>query len=128
MQKSASKTWLVAGVLGLSAVVFAGQAMADCDDGQENTVGKAIAAAAAAKISSVVHTAGKQMINIDTCDSAGGSLIADFKYNVIGADGLYWVSGHAKFTGGAVADMKFTSLSPNLAAASAKAGVKLASN
>ena len=128
MQKSASKTWLVAGVLGLTAAVFATQALADCDDGQENAVGKAIAAAASAKISGVVPNPGKQMINLDSCDSAGGGLIADFKYNVIGSDGLYWVSGHAKVASGSVTEMKLTSLSSNLAAASAKAGVKLASN
>jgi len=128
MQKSASKTWLVAGVLGLSAAVFATQALADCDDGQESMVGKAIAAAAAAKISGMVPGAGKQMINLDTCDTAGGALVADFKYNVIGSDGLYWVAGHAKVSAGSVSDLKLTSLSPNLAAASAKAGVKLASN
>jgi hypothetical protein len=128
MQKSVSKTWLAAGVLGLSAAVFATQALADCDDGQENMVGKAIAAAASAKISSMIPSPGKQMINLDTCDVGGGGLMADFKYNVIGSDGLYWVSGHAKVAGGSVTELKLTSLSSNLAAASAKAGVKLASN
>jgi hypothetical protein len=128
MHKSASKTWLVAGVLGLSAAVFATQALADCDDGQETMVGKAIAAAAAAKISGMVPNPGKQMINLDSCDTGGGGLVADFKYNVIGSDGLYWVAGHAKVSSGNVSELKLTSLSPNLAAASAKAGVKLASN
>ncbi len=91
-------------------------------------VGKILAAATAAKVNALVPGASKQMINLDSCDVGSGGLAADFKFNVIGTDGLYWVQGHAKVVGQAVTDMKFTSLSPNLAAASAKSGVKLASN
>ena len=128
MQKSATRTWLAAGVLALSASVFASAALAECDEDQEDMVGKAIAAAASAKIAPVVAGQSKQMINLETCDTAGAGMVAQFKFNVIGADGLYWVTGTAKVSGGQVADMKFQALSPNLAAASAKSGVKLASN
>lgn len=128
MQKPATRAWFVASALALSATVFASAALAECDEDQENVVGKAIAAAASAKIAPVVATQSKQMINLETCDTAGGNMVAEFKFNVIGTDGLYWVTGTAKVAGGKVADLKFGSLSPNLAAASAKSGIKLASN
>lgn len=127
MQTSTSKA-LLAGALALSFALVTTQAFADCDEGQENMVGKAIAAAASAKIATVVPTQTKKMINLETCDAAGGNLVSEFKFNVIGSDGLYWVTGTAKVSGGQVADMKFSGLSPNLAAASTKAGVKLAAN
>ncbi|MFT4076729.1 MAG: hypothetical protein QM647_14490 [Asticcacaulis sp.] len=122
-----SKT-LLAGALALTFALASTQAFADCDEGQETMVGKAIAAAASAKIAPVVPTQTKQMINLETCDAAGANLVSEFKFNVIGSDGLYWVTGTAKVAAGKVADMKISGLSPNLAAASAKAGVKLASN
>ena len=71
---------------------------------------------------------GKQMINLETCDAAGANVTTEFKYNLIGADGLYWAEGRAKIVGGAVKEMTFTKLSPNLASASAAKGVKLAAN
>ena len=129
MQKSVSPKWLIASVALMASATFATHALAgDCEDDQVDTAGKVIAAAAAAKLSGLVPGAGKQMINVDDCSAAGGSLKATFKYNVIGSDGLYWVSGEAKVAGKAVADMKISGMSPNLAAASAKSGVKLASN
>ena len=129
MHKSVSPKWLIASVALLASATFATHALAgDCEDDQVDQVGKAIASAASAKLSGIVPGAGKQMINIDDCSAAGGALKATFKYNVIGSDGLYWASGEAKVAGKAVADMKFTALSPNLASASAKSGVKLASN
>ncbi len=128
MQTSATRAWFVAGALALSATVFASAALADCDEDQEDMVGKAIASAASAKIAPVVTSQSKQMINLASCDTVGTNMIAEFKFNVIGSDGLYWATGTAKVASGKVADMKFSSLSPNLAAASAKSGVKLASN
>jgi hypothetical protein len=127
MQKSTAKAWLAAGLIGLSTTIFATHALADCDSDQDS-VGKVIAAAATAKLGSVIPGQGKKMINLDNCYADGKTMLYDFKYNIIGADGLYWVQGHVKLSSGAVAELKFTSLSPNLAAASAKAGVKLASN
>jgi len=128
MQNISTRSWFVAGALALTATVFAGAALADCDEGQEDMVGKAIAAAASAKINGIIPGASKQMINLETCDVGGGGLVADYKLNVIGSDGLYWVSGTAKVSAGKVTDLKMSSFSPNLSAASAKAGVKLASN
>ncbi len=128
MQRRTLNTLLPAAVLTLSLGAFAGHAFADCDDNQETAVGKAIAAAAAAKVGAVVPAQGKQMISLDTCDAVGANVVAEFKYNVIAADGLYWASGKAKVAGGAVQDMSFSKLSPNLASASAAKGVKLASN
>lgn len=127
MHISKSKA-ILAGALGLSFALLSTQAFAECDEGQENMVGKAIAAAASAKIATVVPTQSKQMVSLETCDTAGGSLVSEFKFNVIGSDGLYWLTGTAKVAGGKVADLKISGLSPNLAAASTKAGVKLASN
>ncbi len=129
MQTPSPKTWLAATAIVLATTVFASHAFAgDCEEDQEAIVGKAVAAAAAAKVNSLVPGAGKQMISLDTCDVSGSGMSADFKFNVIGSDGLYWVQGHAKVAGTAVSDLKFTTMSPNLAAASAKSGVKLASN
>ncbi len=127
MHISTSKA-LLAGALALSFALVTTQAFADCDEGQETMVGKAIAAAASAKIAPVVPTQTKQMINLETCDTAGANVTSEFKFNVIGSDGLYWATGTAKISGGKVADMKFSGLSPNLAAASTKAGIKLAAN
>ena len=128
MQKFATRNWLAAGALALATTVFATAALADCDEDQEDMVGKAIAAAASAKVNGIIPGASKQMINLESCDVGGGGLVASYKLNVIGADGLYWVSGSAKVAGGKVTDLKMNTLSPNLSAASAKAGVKLASN
>ncbi len=129
MRKMSTKAFIIAGATVLTAGVFAAQAFADCDDGQETAVGKAVAAAASTKITGLVTAPGKQMITLDTCDAVGGGTVAaEFKYNVIGSDGLYWLTGKAKVAGSTVNDLKILSTSPNLAAASAKAGVKLASN
>ena len=128
MQRRHLKTFLPAAALSLTLGVFATHAFADCDDTQETQVGKAIAAAAAAKVGTVIPGQGKQMIALDTCDVVGANVTAEFKYNVIGADGLYWASGKAKVSGGNVQDLSFSKLSPNLASASAAKGVKLASN
>ncbi len=117
-----------AAALALSMGLFATHAFADCDEGQEQAIGKALAAAANSKISPVVSGQGKQMISLDSCDASGANITAEFKYNLLAADGLYWAQGKAKLNGTTVQDVKFTSLSPNLAAASAKSGVKLASN
>jgi len=114
--------------LSLGLGLFATHALADCDDGQEDAVGKAVAAAASGKINSVVTGSGKQMINLETCDTSGGGLVTEFKYNLIGTDGLYWAEGKAKVVGKDVKEMTFTKLSPNLASASAAKGVKLAAN
>lgn len=127
MHRTASRRWLAAGAFALSTTLFATAALAECDDDQEAFVGKAIAAAASAKINGVVPGASKQMVSLDTCDTGSGGLIADYKFNVIGSDGLYWLSGTAKVVGNK-ADLKISGMSPNLSAASAKAGVKLASN
>jgi hypothetical protein len=106
----------------------ASQAMAECDEVQETQTGKAIAAASSTAIAKVVAAQGKQMVNLDTCETVGGAVVADFKYNVLTPDGLYWASGRARLQGGAVSELKFNKLSPNLNEASAKSGVKLASN
>jgi hypothetical protein len=129
MQTFPSPKFLIVSAAVLVSATFAVSALAgDCEDDQVDVAGKVIASATASKLAGVVPGAGKQMINIDECSAVGGALKATFKYNVIGSDGLYWVSGEAKVAGKAVADMKISSMSPNLAAATAKSGVKLASN
>ncbi len=129
MHTPSPKAWLPAATIVLAAALFAANAFAgDCEEDQEALVGKAIATAAAAKVNALVPGAGKQMISLDTCDVSGAGMSADFKFNVIGSDGLYWVQGHAKVAGAAVTDLKFTTMSPNLASVSAAKGVKLASN
>lgn len=123
-----SKT-LLAAAATLALTFTAANAFADCDEAQETQIGKSIAAAANGKISPVVAGGGKQMLTLETCDAAaGGKVTAEFKFNLIGADGLYWAEGRAKLAGGSVAEITFSKLSPNLASASAAKGVKLAAN
>lgn len=128
MHTLSPRNWFIAGAIAVVAASSATVAFAECDEDQEALVGKAVAAAAAAKVTPAVPGAGKQMINLDTCDIGAGGLVTDFKLNVIGSDGLYWVQGKAKVSGSTVSDLKFTALSPNLAAASSAKGIKLASN
>jgi hypothetical protein len=120
------KSWYAAAA-ALSLSLTAANALAECDEFQESLVGKAVATAAAAKISAVVPATGKQMVNIETCD-ASGALVAEFKFNLIGADGLYWANGRIKLSGKDVKELVFVKLSPNLASASEAKGIKLASN
>jgi len=112
----------------LAAGVFATSAFADCEEDQEDMVGKAVAAAASAKVSTLVPNAGKQMINLETCEVGSGGFTTTFKFNVIGSDGLYWVQGKAKVAGKSVTDLAISQVSPNLASAASSKGVKLASN
>lgn len=132
MQKTAPHNAFVrnslvaAAILSLSAV--AGHALAECDEDQEAAAGKAVAVAAGEKVSAAVTVQGKQMVNIDACEPRLGVMDVSFKYNFLGADGLYWVQGSAKVKGAVVSEFKVTQMSPNLAAASAAKGVKLASN
>ena len=127
-QKINLKAALTAAAVALSAGLFATHALAECDEDQEALAGKAIATAATGKIATLVPGSGKQMINIDSCEASASGLAAEFKFNVIGTDGLYWVTGTAKVAGKDVRELTFVRLSPNLAAASAAKGVKLAAN
>ncbi|MBP2157735.1 MULTISPECIES: hypothetical protein [Asticcacaulis] len=126
--RNLSRNVLLAATAALAFSFTAASAFAECDEGQETQIGKAIASAAAAKITPVLNGTGKQMLSLETCDAAGAKVSAEFKYNIIGADGLYWAEGKAKLAGGAVAELTLTKLSPNLASASASKGVKLAAN
>jgi hypothetical protein len=122
------KQVLIAGVAVLAmtaAVAHAGE----CSDDQQSTAGMLAANVAKAAVSKVVPVTGKQMVNVENCDFHSGAYNVDFKYNFLAADGLYWVEASAKFNGdGSGATIKVTGKSPNMAAAEAKSGVKLASN
>ena len=89
---------VIAATVLISAAV-AGAAFAECDEDQEATVGKAIAIAATARVSPAVAVQGKQMVNIDVCDMSAGTVVVTYKFNFLGADGLYWVQGSAKVKG-----------------------------
>ena len=121
------KTLIAGGIAALALV--AGQAFAgECSDDQQSAAGMLAAGIGKDAVSKVIAVTGKQMVNIENCEFAGGKYNVDFKYNFLAADGLYWVEGKAKVVGGAVKEMTFTKLSPNLASASAAKGVKLAAN
>ena len=115
---------------GVQAASIAGSAFAgECSEEQEATAGMLAAGVGKAAVSKVVAVTGKQMVNISSCDFRAGSYTVDFKYNFLAADGLYWVELNSKFDGtGGNATTKVNKASPNMAAAEAKAGVKLASN
>ena len=100
-----------------------------CSDDQESAAGMLAAGVGKAAVSKVVAVTGKQMVNIEACEFRAGSYQVDYKYNFLAADGLYWVELSAKFgADGSGATTKVIKASPNMAAAEAKAGVKLASN
>ena len=119
---------LIAASVALSAVTLASQAFAECDEDAQDAAGRAVAVAASAKVSQAVTVQGKQMLSIDDCNATSAGLLVTYKYNFLAADGLYWVMGSAKVNGTNVSDLKVTMMSPNLSAASAAKGVKLASN
>ncbi len=100
-----------------------------CSDDQEAQAGMLVAGVSKDAVSKVVAVTGKQMVNIDTCEFRAGSFTVDYKYNFLAADGLYWIQATAKFNAdGSGGSVKVSKSSPNMAAAEAKAGVKLASN
>jgi hypothetical protein len=123
------KKTLIAGSIAALALV-AGQAFAgECSDDQQSAAGMLAAGIGKDTVSKVVAVTGKQMVNIENCEFAGGKYNVDFKYNFLAADGLYWVEISSKFdASGAATSTKVTKSSPNMAAAEAKAGVKLAAN
>lgn len=117
---------LAAAALALSAA--AAQA-GTCGDDQETTAGMLVATIAKNAVSKVVPVTGKQMVNLENCDVHGSAYNVDFKYNFLGADGLYWIEANARFNAdGSGASIKISGKSPNMAAAEAKSGVSLASN
>jgi len=122
------KTLIAGGVAALALV--AGHAFAgECSDDQQSAAGMLAAGIGKDAVSKVIAVTGKQMVNIENCEFAGGKYNVDFKYNFLAADGLYWVEISAKFDqSGGGASTKVTKSSPNMAAAEAKAGVKLAAN
>ena len=123
------KKTLLFAAIALGAVFAAPAFAAPCTDDQESTAGMLAAGVAKDAVSKVVAVTGKQMVNVETCEFRGGSYQVDFKYNFLAADGLYWVEISAKFGGdGSGATTKVSKSSPNMAAAEAKAGVKLAAN
>ncbi|MDC7685101.1 hypothetical protein PQU92_17590 [Asticcacaulis sp. BYS171W] len=113
----------------LSAFVLSALAVpafAECSGSEEAATGKAISTAAAAAVSKVVAVEGKQMVNLSMCETSPGGIYAEFKFNFLGADGLYWVEGNARMQGASLSEIKLKKLSPNLADASAKTGIKVA--
>jgi len=115
--------------VAIMALSAAAANAASCSDDQEATAGMLAAGVAKTAVSKVVAVTGKQMVNIESCEFRAGSYQVDYKYNFLAADGLYWVELTAKFgADGSGATTKVNSASPNMAAAEAKAGVKLAAN
>lgn len=104
-------------------------AFAACNEAQETQAGNVAAKISKDFVGKVVPVTGKQMINLNGCEMSGSGFVVDYKYNFLGADGLYWIEATAKFNAdGSGSNIKVTKASPNMAAAEAKAGVKLASN
>ncbi len=122
------KNLIIAG--GIAAMALcATQAFAECSEDQESTAGMLAAGVGKTAVSKVIAVTGKQMVNIESCEMRAGGYAVDFKYNFLAADGLYWVEISSKFdASGGNATAKVLKSSPNMAAAEAKAGVKLASN
>lgn len=123
------KNLIIAGGIAAMALTAGSAFAGECSEEQEATAGMLAAGVGKATVSKVVAVTGKQMVNISSCDFRAGSYTVDFKYNFLAADGLYWVELNSKFDGtGGNATTKVSKSSPNMAAAEAKAGVKLASN
>ena len=122
-------TLIFAAAVAAFAVCAAPAFAGECSDDQESTAGMLAAGVAKDAVAKVIAVTGKQMVNVETCDFRGGTYNVAYKYNFLAADGLYWVEVTAKFgADGSGASTKVTKESPNMAAAEAKAGVKLASN
>ncbi len=123
------KTLIIAGGVAALAMTATAAFAGECTDDQQSQAGMLAAGVGKDAVSKVVAVTGKQMVNIESCDFRGGNFVVDFKYNFLAADGLYWVEVSAKFDqSGGGATSKVTKSSPNMAAAEAKAGVKLAAN
>ncbi|EGF91255.1 hypothetical protein ABI_26700 [Asticcacaulis biprosthecium C19] len=123
------KKALILSVIALTAAIAAPAFAAPCSEDQEAAAGMLAAGVGKQAVSKVVAVTGKQMVNISACEFRAGSYQVDYKYNFLAADGLYWVELSSKFDGtGGGATSKVVKASPNMAAAEAKAGVKLASN
>ncbi len=123
------KSLLIAGGVAALAMTATAAFAGECTDDQQSQAGMLAAGVGKDAVSKVVAVTGKQMVNIESCDFRGGNFVVDFKYNFLAADGLYWVEVSAKFDqSGGGATSKVTKSSPNMAAAEAKAGVKLAAN
>ncbi|MFT3997801.1 MAG: hypothetical protein QM667_10365 [Asticcacaulis sp.] len=121
------RLYLIALVAGFTLVGAANAS--ECDDAQQTEAGTTLATLAKTAVSRVVPVTGKQMVNISACDVRAGTYSIEFKYNFLSTDGLYWVEGTARFgAGGSNGSVKVSKSSPNMAAAEAKAGVKLAGN
>ncbi len=123
------KSLIIAGGVAALAMTATAAFAGECTDDQQSQAGMLAAGVGKDAVSKVVAVTGKQMVNIESCDFRGGNFVVDFKYNFLAADGLYWVEVSAKFDqSGGGATSKVTKSSPNMAAAEAKAGVKLAAN
>ncbi|MGA9657658.1 MAG: hypothetical protein WBQ60_00955 [Asticcacaulis sp.] len=123
------KKTLAAAIVTTAMAFAAANAFAVCSDDQEATAGMLAAGVAKSTVSKVVAVTGKQMVNVTSCEFRAGTYDVDYKYNFLGADGLYWVELSSKFSAdGSNATTKVGRASPNMAAAETKAGTKLASN
>jgi hypothetical protein len=113
-----------------AALAFlATSASAECSDEQQTQAATIAASITKTPVSKVVTITGKQMVNIEACETKDGNFVVQYKYNFLADGVLYWVDATAKFgPAGASPSIKFTSKSPSFAAAEAKAGVKLASS
>ena len=123
------KTLLICAIAGTMALSASAALAGTCTDDQESQAGMLAAGVSKDAVSKVIAVTGKQMVNIENCEFRGGNFQVDYKYNFLAADGLYWIEATAKFdSAGSNASVKVSKASPNMAAAEAKAGVKLASN
>lgn len=123
------KALIVAAIATFGTLTASAAFAGDCSDDQESQAGMLAAGVAKEAVAKVVAVTGKQMVNIESCDFRANAFNVEFKYNFLAADGLYWIEGTAKFdSAGNNGSVKVSKASPNMAAAEAKAGVKLASN
>lgn len=124
MSKNVFCLVLACGLL-VSGTAFA----TECTPEEEAEAGKIAGGLVRNVAKKVMPTEGKQMINVSACEVRGGAFTVDVKYNVLGSDGLYWVTAQTKFgAGGSNPNVKITKTSPTVAAAEAKTGVKISSN
>ncbi len=124
-----SKALFICALVGATALSASAALASTCSDDQESQAGMLAAGVSKDVVSKVVAVTGKQMVNIDNCEFRAGTFQIDYKYNFLGADGLYWIEATAKFdSAGNNASVKVSKASPNMVAAETKTGVKLASN
>jgi hypothetical protein len=105
-----------------TALMTGGASALTCSATAEQEAGKLAAKLIKEKVSAVVPVAGKQLINMSSCNERSGKFVVEFRYNFTGDAGLYWLEGEATLDPAGGGELKTNRASDNLKAAAAEKG------